>query len=289
MTELLYNCDYIIMGLKMKIISTPSELKKYLKGTDKTVGFVPTMGALHEGHISLIKQAREQNGLVVVSVFVNPTQFLKGEDLDKYPSKNEADKKICSLAGVDVLFFPHAKDIYGSDEVSIQAPNVRGYVLEGATRVGHFSGVLTVVMKLLNIVNPTRAYFGKKDAQQLNLIELMVKQFFMDVDIVAVDTVRESDGLAMSSRNIYLDKSQRQDALKISSSLQKAFSMVNQNILDVEDIKKEMREILKPLDVAYVEILKRDFLHIKSIEIGNSIVLVEAKVGDTRLLDNIWL
>jgi len=273
----------------MKIISNPLELKEYLKTINKTVGFVPTMGALHEGHISLIKRAREENELVVVSIFVNPTQFLKGEDLDKYPSKDEADKKICLLAGVDVLFFPHAKDIYTEDEVSLQAPNVRGYVLEGAARVGHFSGVLTVVMKLLNIVNPTRAYFGKKDAQQLNLISLMVKQLFMSVEIVAVDTVRESDGLAMSSRNVYLDEQQRQEALKISMSLQKAFGMVNKNILDVKEIKKEMREILKPLEVAYVEILNRDFLPLEFVELGNSVVLVEAKVSQTRLLDNIWL
>ncbi len=273
----------------MKIISNPLELKEYLKDIDKSVGFVPTMGALHEGHLSLIKKARKENELVVVSIFVNPTQFLKGEDLDKYPRKDEADKKICLLAGVDVLFFPHKKDIYGDDEAKIEAPNVRGYVLEGATRVGHFSGVLTVVMKLLNIVSPTRAYFGKKDAQQLNLIGLMVKQFFMSVEIVAVDTLRESDGLAMSSRNIYLSSEQRVEALKISLSLQKAFGMVNQNILDVSKIKEQMRTVLEPLEVSYVEVLNRDFAPIESIELKNSIILVEAKVGDTRLLDNIWL
>jgi len=273
----------------MKIISDPLELKTYLKSNNKTVGFVPTMGALHEGHLSLIKQSKEQNEVVVVSIFVNPTQFLKGEDLDKYPRKDEADKKICELSGVDVLFFPHAKDIYGDDEVSLQAPNVRGYVLEGASRPGHFSGMLTVVMKLLNIVNPTRAYFGKKDAQQLNLINLMVKQLFMSVEIVAVDTLRESDGLAMSSRNVYLSKDERVEALKISTSLQKAFSMVNQNILDTKEIKKQMREILKPLEISYVEILNRDFLPLEFVELGNSIVLVEVKVANTRLLDNIWL
>jgi len=273
----------------MKIISHPLELKEYLKDIKKSVGFVPTMGALHEGHLSLIKKAREENEVVVVSIFVNPTQFLKGEDLDKYPRKDEADKKICALADVDVLFFPHKQDIYSDDEVSLQAPNVRGYVLEGATRVGHFNGVLTVVMKLLNIVSPTRVYFGKKDAQQLNLISLMVKQFFMSVEIVAVDTLRESDGLAMSSRNIYLSKEQRVEALKISASLQKAFSMVNQNILDVAKIKLEMKNLLKPLEIAYVEILNRDFVSIKEIELKNSIILVEVKVGKTRLLDNIWL
>ena len=273
----------------MKIISNPLELKEYLKENKKTVGFVPTMGALHEGHISLINRASEENEIVVVSIFVNPTQFLEGEDLDKYPSREEADKKICSFAGVDILFFPNADDIYTSDEVTLQAPNVRGYVLEGLSRPGHFSGVLTVVMKLLNIVSPTRAYFGKKDAQQLNLIMLMVKQLFMSVEIVPIDTVRESDGLALSSRNIYLNKYDREEALKISASLHVCSRMVSRNILDSCEIIDSMRETLYPLEVVYVEILNRNFEKIEQVEIGNSIVLVEAISGETRLLDNIWL
>lgn len=273
----------------MKIISTPLELKEYLKNYDKTVGFVPTMGALHEGHITLIKEARKANELVIVSIFVNPTQFLKGEDLDKYPRRDEADKRICELSGVDILFFPDASDIYGRDEVSILAPNVRGFVLEGTSRPSHFNGVLTVVMKLLNIVNPTRAYFGKKDAQQLNLISLMVKHFFMSVEIVAVATVREKDGLALSSRNVYLSKEERTEALKISSSLHIAAKMLSSGIVDVTEIIKKMREILFPLEISYVEILNRDFEIIKEVEIGNTVILVEAKVGNTRLLDNIWL
>lgn len=273
----------------MKIISNPLELKEYLKNKNQTVGFVPTMGALHEGHITLIKEARKVNELVVVSIFVNPTQFLKGEDLDKYPRKDEADKKICELSGVDILFFPDASSIYSKDEVSILAPNVRGFVLEGFSRPGHFSGVLTVVMKLLNIVNPTKAYFGKKDAQQLNLITLMVKQYFMDVEIVGVDTVRDSDGLALSSRNVYLSTKDRKEALKISSSLQTAAKMILKDVINVENIIKEMRKVLNPLEIFYVEILNRDFEIIKEVELGNTVILVEAKVGNTRLLDNIWL
>ena len=286
---MLYNCDYIISGLKMKIISNPLELKEYLKNSNGSVGFVPTMGALHEGHISLIKRAKAENDLVVVSVFLNPTQFLKGEDLDKYPKRDEADKKICEVSGVDILFFPKAQDIYGDDEVSVLAPKVRGYVLEGTSRPGHFNGVLTVVMKLLNIVSPTNAYFGKKDAQQLNLISLMVKQFFMSVNIVAVDTVRESDGLAKSSRNAYLSQYERQEALKISASLYLASKMVSKGILDAKEIRDNMIDTLSGLEVEYVEILNRQFEKIKYVEVGNSVILVEAKVGDTRLLDNIWL
>lgn len=273
----------------MKIISNPLELKEYLKTVEGTIGFVPSMGALHEGHISLIKKAREQNDILVVSLFLNPTQFLKGEDLDNYPSRDEADRKICSMAHVDVLFLPTKEGMYSEDEASIMAPKVRGYVLEGATRPGHFSGVLTVVMKLLNLVNPTRAYFGKKDAQQLNLIMAMVKEFFMDVEIVPMDTVRDSDGLAKSSRNAYLSKEERVQALKISKSLYEASKMVSKNIHDIEAIKKEMRTILAPLKIAYVEILNRDFQIIKELEVGNSIILVEAFVGETRLLDNLWL
>ncbi len=272
----------------MKIISDPLALQQDLKEIDKTVGFVPTMGALHEGHITLIKRAREENEIVVVSVFVNPTQFLAGEDLDKYPKKDDADKKICELAGVDILFFPTAEDMYSKDEVKICAPNVRGYVLEGATRPGHFSGVLRVVMKLLNIVSPTRAYFGKKDAQQLHLITLMVKQFFMSVAIVPVDIVRDSDGLALSSRNVYLSKAQREEALKIPKSLYAASKLISKNILDTAKIKEEMYAILAPLEIEYAEVLNRDFEMIQKVEIGNTIILVEVIVGETRLLDNIW-
>ncbi|MFT5836256.1 MAG: pantoate--beta-alanine ligase [Sulfurimonas sp.] len=273
----------------MKIISTPIELKEYLRNSNKTVGFVPTMGALHEGHITLIKEARKDNEIVVVSIFVNPTQFLEGEDLDNYPRKDEADKKICELSGVDILFLPNANSIYADDEVSILAPSVRGYVLEGFSRPGHFNGVLSVVMKLLNIVSPTRAYFGKKDAQQLNLIILMVKQFFMSVEIISIDTVRESDGLALSSRNIYLSIKEREEALKISASLQIAAKMIIKNIVDSHEIIMKMREHLEALEIFYVEILNRDFEIIKEVELENTVILVEVKVGDTRLLDNIWL
>jgi len=277
----------------MKIITTAKELKEYVKNITiqgiHSIGFIPTMGALHQGHTKLIKQAREENEIVVVSIFLNPTQFLKDEDLGIYPKRDEADKKICQLSGVDVLFFPSVDEIYGDDEASILAPCVRGFVLEGFSRPGHFNGVLTVVMKLLNIVNPTKAYFGKKDAQQLHLIKLMARQFFMSVEIVAVDTQRESDGLALSSRNAYLSKEERQDALKIPQSLHLCAKLVSKSIRDRDEIVDKMREILSPLEVSYVEILNRNFEVIKEVELGNSVVLVEAKVGSTRLLDNIWL
>jgi pantoate--beta-alanine ligase len=273
----------------MKIISTPLELKKYLKNNYKTIGFVPTMGSLHEGHLSIIKKARKENGIVVVSIFVNPTQFLEGEDLSIYPRRDDADKKICERSGVDILFFPHADDIYTQDEVSLLSPSVRGFVLEGYSRPGHFNGVLTVVNKLFNIVNPTKAYFGKKDAQQLNLIKLMVVQLFMSVNIIEVDTMRDKDGLAMSSRNIYLSNEQRKEALKISRSLTKANALVIQGEKNSEIILEKIKEILSPLVIFYVAIVNEKFEEVSEVVIGDCIILIEVKVGSTRLLDNIWI
>lgn len=276
---------------KMKIVRSPRELKSILKEhrESKSIGFIPTMGALHHGHLSLIQASVKENDINVVSIFVNPTQFLEGEDLDKYPKKFEADEKICALAGVDILFYPQTEDMYEDDEVKVIAPNVRGYILEGHVRPGHFDGVLTVVMKLLNIVSPTRAYFGKKDAQQLVLITQMVENFWMDVQIIPLDTVRESDGLAMSSRNVYLDEEQRVEALKISKSLKCASNLVMQKILDVKTIEAEMRKVLEPLDVEYISIVSRAFVPQENIEIGNSIVLIAARLGSTRLIDNLWI
>ena len=273
----------------MKIVHTPRELKALLRQEKGSIGFVPTMGALHIGHRSLIEAAKKENDIVVVSIFVNPTQFLEGEDLDKYPRREEADKKVCELCGADYLFYPQASDMYGSDEVSLNAPDVRGYILEGTSRPGHFSGVLTVVNKLLNIVNPTNAYFGKKDAQQLMLIQEMVKHLFMDVNIVPCNTVRDDDGLALSSRNAYLSAEERREALKISKSLKRAAKMVGQGIVGVDAVKSEMLSILEPLEVEHVAIVDRAFNPVVAIEPGNAIILVEAVVGTTRLLDNIWI
>ncbi|WP_345993441.1 pantoate--beta-alanine ligase [Sulfurimonas sp. HSL-1716] len=273
----------------MRVFQSPAELKNELRSLDGSIGFVPTMGALHNGHISLIKKAKEQNDIVVVSIFVNPTQFLKGEDLEKYPRRQDADKRVCELAGVDYLFYPDANDIYEKDEVSLCAPNVRGYILEGSSRPGHFSGVLTVVMKLLNIVRPANAYFGKKDAQQLNLITLMAKQMFMDVNIVPVDTMRDAFGLALSSRNDYLSAQEREEALKIPASLKKATSMIMSGICESDRIIEQMRAILSPLEISYVAVVDREFKPLQRVEPGNTIILVEAVSGTTRLLDNIWL
>ncbi|ADR34913.1 pantothenate synthetase [Sulfuricurvum kujiense DSM 16994] len=273
----------------MIIARSAQELKDALETKTGSVGFVPTMGALHIGHRTLIDAARKGNDTVVVSIFVNPTQFLPGEDLSKYPRREEADFKICSLSGIDILFYPDVNAMYGDDEVRITAPDVRGFILEGASRPGHFDGVLTVVMKLFNIVRPTRAYFGKKDAQQLAMIIQMVNNFFMDVEIVPMETVRESDGLALSSRNVYLSPSERQEALKLSAALKSATKMVMQGNLSSSDIKTNMESILSPLDVEYVAIVNRAFESIEKVVLGNTIILVAARVGTTRLIDNVWM
>lgn len=273
----------------MIIARTAQELRTALDTKTGSIGFVPTMGALHIGHRTLIEEARKNNDTVVVSIFVNPTQFLAGEDLSKYPRREEADFKICELSGVDVLFYPDVNAMYGKDEVSIKGPDVRGYILEGLSRPGHFDGVLTVVMKLLNMVGATRAYFGKKDAQQLALITQMVENFFMKVQIVPMDTVREKDGLAFSSRNVYLNEIERIEALKLSASLKAATHLVMQKEMNAHVIRKTMVEILQPLDVEYVAVVNRRFESIPQVVIGDTIVLVAARVGTTRLIDNVWM
>ena len=275
----------------MQIVKDATELKKLRETLQGSVGFVPTMGALHEGHISLIKKAREENDFVIVSIFVNPTQFLEGEDLDKYPRKDEADIKICELASVDVIFMPTIDSVYNEDELLITAPKVRGFILEGAKRPGHFDGVLQVVMKLFNITDATNAYFGKKDAQQLALISQMVKDYFLNVNIVPCEIVRDSRGIALSSRNTYLSEEEYERALSLSRSLKLASDMVAKGELNCSKIKDSMQDILlKSVDkLDYVAIVDREFKDLEQVELGNTIILVAAFVGKTRLIDNIWV
>ena len=274
----------------MIIARTIKELQEAKQALSGTIGFVPTMGALHQGHLSLIQQARTENEHLIVSIFVNPTQFLEGEDLDAYPCKDEADIKICELAKVDILFMPSMGVMYEADELCIGAPAKRGYVLEGEKRPGHFDGMLQVVMKLLNLNGATRAYFGKKDAQQLVLIMQMVKNYFMDVTIVPCEIVRDDVGLALSSRNVYLQGEEKQRALCLSASLKRATKMVMAGELNVGIIKKEMLTVLKVADkIEYVAIVDREFNALEEVEIGNTIILVAAWVGKPRLIDNLWI
>ena len=274
----------------MVIVRTIDELIEAKKTLSGSIGFVPTMGALHHGHLSLIRQARKENEHLIVSTFGNKKKLLEGEDLDSYPRKDAADSKICELAGVDILFMPTIDQMYTADELCIGAPAIRGYVLEGEKRPGHFDGMLQVVMKLLNLSGATRAYFGKKDAQQLTLITQMVKNYFMDVEIIPCEIVRDENGLALSSRNVYLDADEKQRALALSRSLKRATKLVMAGELNVEAIKKMMLNILEDADeVEYVAIVDREFNALEEVEIRNITEALAAWVGKPRLIDNLWI
>ncbi len=273
----------------MKIFSKIDDFKSYKKNLKGSIGFIPTMGALHKGHLSLIKRSVKENDFTFVSIFVNPAQFLKGEDLDKYPRKIEADIKICELAGVDALLLPEEQEIYSKTEPNLTAPSQKSYILEGYERPSHFDGVLRVVLKLLNITEPDNAYFGKKDAQQLYLIQNMVKTLFLDINIVPCEIVREEDGLALSSRNVYLNEKERKEALKLSKSLKIASEEIIKGERNSKKIKEKMFKVLEGLDTDYIEIVDREFNPLKEVVLHESIILVAAKVGTTRLIDNIWI
>jgi pantoate--beta-alanine ligase len=273
----------------MQVFNTIDELQTWRKTLDGSVGFVPTMGALHNGHRTLIEKAREENRYVVVSIFVNPTQFLEGEDLEHYPRKEDADRRVCEILGVDAIFVPTPLIMYRDDEVLIKAPKQKSYVLEGFNRPGHFDGVLQVVLKLFGLMQPTRAYFGKKDAQQLILIQQMVANLFLPIEIVPIDTVRDDDGLAKSSRNVYLSAQERQEALLISKALKKAGKKVMDGVLNTAALETTMLTILEPIDVEYVAVVNRLLEPIEEVLIGNTLFLVAARVGKTRLIDNLWI
>ena len=282
-------CVSYIQRDVVKIVHTIEALRREREAMEGSVGFVPTMGALHAGHLSLIRQARGENDHVVVSVFVNPTQFLPGEDLDKYPRREEADRLICEKAGVDLLFMPEISAMYHEDEVTLKAPAYLGYILEGHRRPGHFDGVVQVVIKLFNLVRPDRAYFGKKDAQQLRILQKMVADLFLPVTIVPMETAREEDGLALSSRNVYLSTEERREALAIAKALKRASRLVTAGERDAKMIEAQMREVMRNLDVEYVAIVDRDFRPLDAVRLKETIILVAANVGNTRLIDNIWL
>jgi pantoate--beta-alanine ligase len=278
------------MRLEMVVANTIKALQEAKKMFKGSVGFIPTMGALHQGHLSLIQRAKKENAHVIVSIFVNPTQFLEGEDLEAYPRRVEADREICRHAGVDILFMPTSDEIYTKDEISIGAPAIRGYIFEGQKRPGHFDGMLQVVMKLLHLSSATHAYFGKKDAQQLVLITQMVQNYFIDVTIVPCDIVRDNSGLALSSRNAYLNQEEKKRALSLSQSLKKATSLISNGELRSSAIQEEMSKTLSNVDkVDYIAIVTREFQPSQKVEVGNTIILVASWVGKTRLIDNVWV
>lgn len=273
----------------MTILTTVDALQSYRASLTGTVGFVPTMGALHEGHLSLVRQSQQENDHTIVSIFVNPTQFLPGEDLSKYPRKIDADTKICDLAGVDALFLPSPEMMYGNDEILIKAPAVRGYILEGHIRPGHFDGVLQIVLKLFGLTRPTRAYFGRKDTQQLLLITQMVENLFLPVTIVPGETIRDKDGLALSSRNVYLSPAERARALAIPKALKRAAKLISGGEDDPARIRADMEAALSDLEVDYIALTDHRLVPVERIAVGATIILVAARVGTTRLIDNLWV
>ena len=277
---------------KMIRTYTVDETRKYIKEwkiNGDTIGLVPTMGYLHEGHASLVKRAREENDRVVVSDFVNPTQFGPNEDLDSYPRDFEADCNICEEIGADLIFHPEPSEMYYDDATTYV--NVRGVSegLCGKSRPGHFRGVCTVVSKLFLIAAPDRAYFGRKDAQQLAVIKRMVRDLNFDIEIVGCPIIRENDGLAKSSRNSYLADDQRKAAVILSRALDEGRSMIETGEKDVRKVTSGILEVLgtEPLaEPEYVEIVRWDDLKkIDKID-GPVLAAIAVRIGRTRLIDN---
>jgi len=274
----------------MKVLTTIADFKKQRQEVATSVGFVPTMGYLHEGHLELVRQARAENGVVAVSIFVNPTQFGPAEDFAQYPRDPERDLSLLEKEGVALVLMPPAQDMYPesfSTWVDVQKVTER---LEGATRPGHFKGVATVVAKLFNIVQPTRAYFGQKDAQQAVVIKKMVADLDMNLEVVVVPTVREPDGLAMSSRNVYLSPEERQAALVLWKSLNLAQRLWSQGERDAEKVRQQMMSLIQkePLaDIGYVSIAHPETLE-ELTDMGQAaLVSLAVRIGKTRLIDNI--
>lgn len=274
----------------VRSIEKAAKLARKVKLQGKSVGFVPTMGALHNGHLSLIHKARSENDFTVVSIFVNPAQFGRGEDFKKYPRNLSRDAALCKKSGVDLLFIPQAEKMYPAGYKTYIRVNELGEVLCGPSRPGHFQGVTTVVAKLFNIISPDSAYFGQKDAQQAVIIKKMAEDLNMPVKIKILPTAREKDGLALSSRNAYLNMRERKDALVLNGSLELARALVKRGMKDPGRIKKIIKNIIrtkKSAKIDYVEIVDaRDLSGLSKIR-KNSLIALAVRIGRTRLIDNV--
>lgn len=280
----------------METVETVKALKKRVRAAKRngqTVGFVPTMGFLHEGHLSLMRQARQETDVVVASIFVNPTQFGPNEDFEAYPRDMVKDAAMTAAAGVDYLFTPSVKEIYPNDFVTYV--EVEGEItrkLCGRARSGHFKGVTTVVAKLFNIVAPDFAYFGKKDAQQVVVIDKMVRDLSMDVDIVPCPIIRDNDGLALSSRNTYLTPDLRKEATILSRSLfdvEKLIHKGERNALATQEYLVERINTAKNAEVEYVEVVDGRTLENIDRMSGDILIALAVKFGKTRLIDNLGM
>lgn len=281
----------------MKLVKTVAELREEIaaaKLAGKTIGLVPTMGALHEGHASLIKAANMENDFVVVSVFVNPTQFGPNEDLEAYPRTLDADCKLAESMGADIVFAPSAKEMYPREDMTwVEVTGNVTKVLCGRSRPIHFRGVTTVVSKLFNLAQPDRAYFGQKDAQQVEVLKRMVKDLFFNLQLRIMPIVREADGLAKSSRNTYLSASEHEAALVLSRSLKKAQERFAAGERDAAVLTEAVRAEIaaEPMsDIDYVEIYRLPELQpVDGPLTGSNLLAVAVKFGTTRLIDNVIL
>jgi pantoate--beta-alanine ligase len=276
----------------MEIVETISNLKSLRRTISGSVGFVPTMGFLHEGHLSLVRKAREDNDIVVVSIFVNPTQFGENEDFDSYPRDFQRDLAMLEKEHTDIVFFPPPAEMYPegfNTWVLVKQVTER---LEGICRPDHFQGVTTVVAKLFNIVEPGKAYFGQKDVQQAIVIQKMVRDLNMNLEVVVLPTCRESDGLAMSSRNTYLSPEERQTATVLFRALTLAGNLYEKGERDAAFIRKELQALIDKEDSAYIEYIsiadERTIDELNKIT-PPALVSLAVRVGKTRLIDNIVL
>lgn len=277
---------------QLNVHSSPHDVAKItsaLRAVGRTVVLVPTMGALHEGHLDLVRRAKRVPGdvTVMVSIFVNPLQFGENEDLDAYPRPLDADLKVLDEAGVELVFTPHTGDLYAADAAVTVQPGPLGSELEGASRPGHFTGVLTIVTKLFNIVRPAYAFFGEKDYQQLVLIKKMVRDLKMDTSVIGVPTARERDGLALSSRNVYLSDEQRAQAVALSAALTAGAHAGQRGAQAVLDAARATLAAQPEIEIDYLELRGTD-LGPPPPE-GAARLLVAARVGKTRLIDNVGL
>jgi pantoate--beta-alanine ligase len=276
----------------MRVIETVAGIREAMGKEHHTVGLVPTMGYLHEGHLSLVRLARKDNSLVVVSIFVNPTQFGPSEDLASYPRDTERDLRLLEKEGTNLVFAPGAKEMYPpgfSTWVDVEHITER---LEGSSRPGHFRGVATVVAKLFNIVQPDRAYFGQKDAQQALVIKKMVAELNMNLEIILGETIRESDGLAMSSRNSYLNPEERQSATVLYKSLSLAKQLWQDGETSADVLRREMRLLIHqepPADIDYISIADASTLEELETIDRPALASLAVRIGKTRLIDNILL
>ena len=276
----------------MKVIESIADMKRLRHELAVPVGFVPTMGYLHEGHLALVRQARAENPSVVVSIFANPAQFGPQENFNKYPRHPQHDLALLEKEKADIIFMPSAAEMYPprfNSWVEVEKVTER---LEGASRPGHFRGVTTVVAKLFNIVQPTRAYFGQKDAQQLVVIRKMAADLDMNLDVVAVPTVREPDGLAMSSRNTYLNPDERQAAVVLYQALSLAQKLWSRGERDAEKLRREMLALIRkePLaEIDYVSIADAETLEELDRVKPPALVSLAVRIGKTRLIDNVVL